>query len=166
MKSELRQHYVISVRLGMDAKRDTEMTKLTNWLLFGLSSSDIHGSTPDFHFDDSVFVIAKNALQVYTSSTGYKALCTLVSLVPNCNVFALTEEEERDEESAEVLKVTKFYEMVHDKPSVGLPVREIAQDETRYTSEKQVIESWPIIQAYGLDSKYIALHQAISLTCL
>jgi len=46
----------------MDAKRDTEMTKLTNWLLFGLSSSDIHGSSPDFHFDDSFFVVSKSSM--------------------------------------------------------------------------------------------------------
>jgi len=77
----------------MDAKRDGEMIKLTNWLLFGLSSSDIHGSTPDFFYDDSFFVISKNSLQIYTTSTGYKELSSLVSLVPNCNVFALTEEE-------------------------------------------------------------------------
>ena len=43
----------------MDAKRDSEMTKLTNWLLFGLSSSDIHGSTPDFHFDDTILHLEK-----------------------------------------------------------------------------------------------------------
>ena len=101
--------------IGMDAKRDSEMTKLTNWLLFGLSSSDIHGSTPEFHFDDSFLVISKNSLQVYTTNTGYKELGSLTSLVPNCNIFALTEEEEQDSEKAEVLKVTKFYEMVHDK---------------------------------------------------
>ena len=77
----------------------------------------------------------------------------LVSLIPNCNVFALNPEEERDEESAEVHKVTKFCEMVHDKQAMGVPVRELAADETRYADEKQVIESWPIIQAYGLDSK-------------
>jgi len=136
---------------GMDAKRDTEMTKLCNWLLFGLSSSDIHGSAPDFHFDDTVIVVSKNAMQVYTSHSGYQELCTLVSLVPNCNVFALTADEEGDEETAEVQKVTKFYEMVHDKQAVGVPVRELAADETRYPDEKQVIESWPIIQAYGLD---------------
>ena len=53
-----------------------------------------------------------------------------------------------------MLKVTKFFEMLHDKQAVGIPVREIASDETRYRTENQVIESWPIIQAYGLDSKY------------
>ena len=139
--------------IGMDAKRDSEMTKLTNWLLFGLSSSDIHGSTPEFNFDDSFLVISKNSLQVYTTHTGYKELSSLTSLVPNCNIFALTEEEEQDSERAEVLKVTKFYEMVHDKPTIGVPVRAIAANETRYADEKQVIESWPIVQAYGLDSK-------------
>ena len=58
-----------------------------------------------------------------------------------------------------MLKVTKFFEMLHDKQAVGIPVREIASDETRYTTENQVIESWPIIQAYGLDSKYLKLEK-------
>ena len=76
---------------------------------------------------------------------------SLTSLVPNCNLFALTEEEEKDTEKGEVLKVAKFYEMIHDKQTIGVPVRAIKEDETRYTDEKQVIESWPIVQAYGLD---------------
>lgn len=99
----------------MDAKRDNEMTKLTNWLLFGLSSSDIHGSTPDFHFDDSILVVSKNSMQVYSTNSGLQVLSNLVSLVPNCNMFALTEDEEKDSDKAEVLKVAKFYEMIHDK---------------------------------------------------
>ena len=38
-------------------------------------------------------------------------------------MFALTEEEEKDSDKAEVLKVAKFYEMVHDKQTIGVPVR-------------------------------------------
>ena len=63
-------------------------------------------------------------------------MSNLISLVPNCNVFALTPEEEKDEEKIEVLKVTKFYEMTHDKPSIGVPCRELQADETRYQDEK------------------------------
>jgi len=112
------------------------MTKLTNWLLFGLSSSDIHGSTPEFDFDDSFIIISKNSLQIFTTNTGYKVLGSLASLVPNCNIFALTAEEEKDSERAEVLKVSKFYEMVHDKPAIGVPVRSVSEGETRYADEK------------------------------
>ena len=35
--------------------------------------------------------------------------------------------------------------MVHDKQTIGVPVRAIKHDETRYADEKQVIESWPIV---------------------
>ena len=137
----------------MDSKRDQEMTKLTNWLLYGLSSSDIHGTSPDFHYDDSFFVISRSSMQVYTSHTGYNELCALVALVPNCNIFALTKEEEADSEQTELLKVTKFYEMVHDKLTIGLPVGPVTAIDSRFIDERQKIESWPIIQAYGLDSK-------------
>ena len=54
-------------------------------------------------------------------------------------------EEEKDSEKGEVLKVSKFYEMVHDKQTIGVPVRAIATNETRYADEKQIIESWPIV---------------------
>ena len=93
-------------------------------------------------------------MQVYTTHSGYKELCKLISLVPNCNIFALTPEEEKDEEKAEVIKVSKFYEMVHDKQCIGIPCRELNPENSRFTEEKQIVESWPIIQAYGLDSKY------------
>ena len=54
-----------------------------------------------------------------------------------------------------MLKVAKIYEMLHDKQAVGVPVRPLNEDEHKLGSEKQIIESWPIIQAYGLDSKYL-----------
>ena len=60
--------------------------------------------------------------------------------MPNCNVYALTEEEEKDTEKAEILKVAKFYEMVHDKQSIGVPVRQFKADETTHTDERQIIE--------------------------
>ena len=120
----------------MDCKRDTEMTKLTNWLMFGLSSSDIHGSTPDFYYDDLFLVVSKNSMQVFTTHSGYLHLSNLVSLVPNCNIFALTEEQEKDEEKMEVLKVTKFYEMIHDKQTIGVPVRDLEGDHSKYKEKK------------------------------
>lgn len=138
----------------MDAKRDEEMTKLANWLMFGLSSSDIHGVSPDFYYEDSFFVISKSSMQIYTSHIGYNALHSLVALVPNCNIFALSVAEEQDTELAETLKVTKFYEMVHDKQTVGVPVSPITAGDARYSDWRQKIESWPLIQAYGLDSKF------------
>ena len=68
-----------------------------------------------------------------------------MALVPNCNIFALTEEEEHDSEKMEVLKVSKFYEMVHDKQAIGVPVREVPADDKRYADDRQVIETWPLI---------------------
>lgn len=140
--------------IGVDSNRDTEMTKLLNWLMFGLSSSDIHGSTPHYDFDDSFFVISRNSFQAYTNQAGFMELSRLTTLVSNCNIFVLTKAEENDYERAEVLKVSKFYEMVHDKKVVGVPVRAISEQDYKYTKEFQIVESWPLIQAYGLDSKF------------
>ena len=130
------------------------MTKLLNWLMFGLSSSDIHGSTPHYDFDDSFFVISRNSFQAYTNQAGFMELSRLTTLVSNCNIFVLTKAEENDYERAEVLKVSKFYEMVHDKKVVGVPVRAISEQDYKYTKEFQIVESWPLIQAYGLDSRF------------
>lgn len=45
----------------MDGRYDSEMKKLANWLLFGLSGADI-ASKPQGFYNDSFFVVSKNAL--------------------------------------------------------------------------------------------------------
>lgn len=45
----------------MDTFHDEEMKKLQNWLLFGMSSSDINGSTLTDSYSDSFFVISKDS---------------------------------------------------------------------------------------------------------
>ena len=62
-------------------------------------------------------------------------LSRLATLISNCNIFVLTKEEEQDYERAEVLKVSKFYEMIHDKNVVGVPVRPITDKDYRYSKE-------------------------------
>lgn len=111
------------------------MTKLLNWLIFGYSCADIHGEPANFDFDDSFFVVAKDSLQIYTDAAGYQHLFKIITLVPNCSIYVLTEEEKQDQEKQEVLKVSKFYEMVHDKPSIGMPCRGLTTDDTRLKQE-------------------------------
>ena len=54
--------------VGDDVHRDVEMTKLCNWLLFGLSSNDICGGLHNSDvFADSFFVISKDGFQAYTT---------------------------------------------------------------------------------------------------
>ena len=40
--------------------------------------------------------------------------------------------------------------MVHDKKKVGMPARRL-KEFLDYTTELQMVEKWPMIQAYGLD---------------
>jgi hypothetical protein len=54
-----------------------------------------------------------------------------------------------------VIKVSRFYEMVFDKKVIGMPVRKLGVQDY-VSSEAHMIEKWPLIQAYGLDSKYLA----------
>ena len=98
------------------------MKRLGNWLLFGLSGQDVLANAPRIFYQDSVFVISKNAFQVFTTSVGYDHLHSLITLVSNCNVFVATKEQELDTDTFETLKVSKFYEMVFDKASIGMPV--------------------------------------------
>ena len=44
----------------MDATYDKEMRKLCNWLLHGLSTTDINGAIHSNVYDDSFFVISKD----------------------------------------------------------------------------------------------------------
>jgi hypothetical protein len=41
--------------------------------------------------------------------------------------------------------------MVHDKKKVGMPVRPVGKEDRRAKNEAEIIEQWPLIQAYGLD---------------
>jgi hypothetical protein len=63
----------------------------------------------------------------------------------------LTKSDQDDQEKQEVLKVTRFYEMLFDKKAVGMPVRKIRKNSDFVAIESQLVEKWPIIQAYGLD---------------
>jgi hypothetical protein len=46
--------------LGIDATNDDEMSKLQNWLLFGLSNTDVNNSVPKDTYQDCFFVISKD----------------------------------------------------------------------------------------------------------
>ncbi|CDW75335.1 UNKNOWN [Stylonychia lemnae] len=136
--------------LCMDTFHDEEMKKLQNWLLYGMSSSDINGSTLSDSFADSFFVISKDSFQAFTNSQGFKEISNLVTLLTNCNVYTITKSDENDSERQEVIKVSKFYEMVYDKKAIGMPVRKLTINDY-VASEQQLIEKWPLIQAYALD---------------
>lgn len=129
------------------------MRKLLNWLVWGYSCSDIFGDTHSNAFDDSIFVIGKDSLQIYTNENGYKHLHLLVSLISNLSIYVLSKEDELNHERQEVIKVSKFYEFVHDKSVIGLSTQQ-PLDQSLQGQETRIIETWPIIQAYGLDSKF------------
>jgi hypothetical protein len=137
--------------VGIDSQYDKEMRILKNWLLHGLSASDIEGSGPSNIFDETMLVISKDSFSAFTNGAGFKQLSSLTTLVPNSNIYCITKKDEDDPEKSEIIKVSQFYEMVHDKPVVGMPVREIKADEYKIDSDIQLVEKWPIIQAYGLD---------------
>jgi hypothetical protein len=143
----------ILIITGMDARHDSEMRSLLNWLVWGYSGSDIFGNDAGFTFDDSFFVVGKDSLQVYTNQAGYQTLQILTTLVSNCSTYVLDPEDEQNQEKLEVLKIGKFYEFVHDKPTVGMAVQK--PDPMSKYDEKRVVETWPLIQAYGLDCKFL-----------
>lgn len=121
------------------------MKKLQNWLLYGLSAADINGSPLSDAFNDSFVVVSKDGFQAYTNSVGFKQhLANLTTLLTNCNLYTITRGDENDSERQEVIKVAKFYEMVFDKKTIGMPVRRLALNDY-VTSEAQMVEKWPII---------------------
>ena len=138
--------------IGDDVNRDHEMKKLCNWLLFGLSSNDICGGLHDSSlYEDSFFIISKDGFQGYTGAKGFKELSNFTTLVANCNLYVMTKSDENDAERSEVIKVSRFFEMVHDKKTIGMPVRKLNPKSDFSNSEAELIEKWPIVQAYGLD---------------
>ena len=125
----------------MDSRYDGEMVKLQNWLCYGKSTYEVHGSSPGLDFQDSFFVISRDSFQAFTNSAGFKRLSELVTLVPNVNLHTVTKSEENDDpEKLEVIKMSKFYEMVHDKKSIGMPVRSVTAEDRRAKNEAQLVE--------------------------
>jgi len=57
--------------------------------------------------------------------------------------------------------------MVADKKAIGLPVRQVESLE-QATDWKQIVEKWPLIQAYGLDlvgeGFFTMKHSVINIT--
>ncbi len=90
-------------------------------------------------------VVSKDSFQAYTNSSGFKQhLATLTTLLTNCNVYTITRSDENDAERAEVVKISRFYEMVHDKKAIGMPVRRLTNKDY-VLNEAQMLEKWPII---------------------
>jgi len=111
--------------VGIDTYHDREMKKFQNWMLYGYSGYDVENSPLNDNFDDSFLVISKDSFQAYTTPKGYPELSRLSALVQNRNIFCLTPAEEGNQELNEVKKIAKFHELVHDKPIIGLPAREL-----------------------------------------
>lgn len=44
-------------------------------------------------------------------------------------MYTITKSDENDSEKAEVIKVAKFYEMVHDKKTIGMPIRRLTNND-------------------------------------
>jgi len=89
----------IHISLGIDSCHDEEMKKLQNWLLYGLSASDINGSPLSDAFNDSFVVVSKDSFQAFTNSAGFKQhLSTLTTLLTNCNLYTITKADESDVE--------------------------------------------------------------------
>lgn len=120
------------------------MSKLNNWLLFGLSNSEINGSNFKDTFEECVVVVSKDGFQAYVNSKAYKDFSNLTTLLSNCNLYCLTKADEQDQEKQEVIKMAKFYEMVHDKKVIGMPNRRI-KGWKDFDDEIQMVERWPII---------------------
>lgn len=59
-------------------------------------------------------------------------------------MYTITKSDESDSERQEVIKVAKFYEMVHDKARIGMPVKRLTKSDF-ITNEMQLVEKWPLI---------------------
>ena len=116
-----------------------------------MSTTDICGHLFGDEYEDSFFVISKDGLQVYTNSAGFKSFSKVCTLIQNLNMYTITKTDEADPEKQEVVKVARFYEMIHDKKKIAMPCRKLDPASDFVTSESQMVEKWPIIQAYGLD---------------
>jgi len=82
----------------MDSCLDPEMKKLCNWLLFGLSTTDICGSVHKDIYSDCFFVISRDGFQAYVNSAVFKEFSQLSTIIQNCNIYCLTKADQEDME--------------------------------------------------------------------
>jgi len=59
-------------------------------------------------------------------------------------MYTITRADENDSERQEVVKISRFFEMIHDKKAIGMPVRRLTNQDY-VPNEAQMIEKWPII---------------------
>ncbi len=142
--------------LGVDGGFDDESMRLANWLFYGGESKEVAKET---RLQDCIFVVALDAFYIYGKKKTVGELLPTCSKVPNMHVYGLTRKEEEDQDHAEIIKIGQFFKMVHDKPSVGVPLSEPDVNSDFYFDRaspllvNKVVESWPLIQAYALESK-------------
>jgi len=131
-----------------DSLYNSNILKLTNWLLFGYTGSlDLEEKSLPFNFNETFLVIKKDSIFIYSSLETKSFFKSLVSKINDIKVdfFFPTKKEQENSEILQILKISKFYENIKNYKNVGIPLK---------PKEKMNIvelEKWPLINAYGLD---------------
>ena len=110
--------------------------------------------------EDIILLIKADAVRIYCGPAVYKLIRGTTARWQNVQFFTLSEADAEDVDRAELFKIESFLEMIRDCSRVGIPLswpaalpRTAAEssDSSSRAVEVFEVETWPIIQAFGLE---------------
>lgn len=130
---------------GPHGGENEEASKLTNWLFQGFIGHKLFTNTvEDEMWDESMFLITKNKFYGFLYPTLYNKYITFFLQIPNAYFYVPTQEEvDESPDDLENTKVREFLRFINDYAIFCVPAKG--------NRNMQVVEKWPMIQAYAID---------------
>lgn len=136
----------ILVICGSDSLENEQYTKLVSWLFTGYSTSPVESDMfLDPNFKEFVFLIYKDGAACYCEPNLFQLIEKYLIAIPNVKIYSPTLKEMENTDDVELTKIAQFYKMTRNLTSVGVCLG--SRDDDKITH----IETWPLLQAYGLD---------------
>lgn len=143
---------------GIDGGYNAGSHQLVKYLFLHASGTELIDPTinsPNDVLEDVFVVISPNEVGVYYAADSADIVEPVLHTWPNVKSKVLVATDLEDMERAELFKIFAFAELVKGKDRIGCPLtpgwtRSGIKAATSLTDQFEV-ESWPLIQAYGLD---------------
>lgn len=130
---------------GIDSKSNPEFIRLINWLFLGKNGLEIDQNEylPEEYSEFIMIIKKKGVISVFLQPPLFEQLKSYLLIIPNVEIFCLTDKEYENQDELELLKISQFIKMVSNCKRLGVPLSKKEENSIKN------IEKWPLIQAYG-----------------
>ena len=127
---------------GVDSNYDLSSAQLLSYLFESKSGYKLfETSMVNQMYEDLVVLVKAKSISVYCQNEAHEKVVSLLACgIEGCHIYCPTEEEEKDTDLLEEYKIGSFVQMVRGLKTIGTPCKEPLK-----------IESWPLIQSYGIE---------------